>query len=571
MPSDRRRFLTLCTAASSAALAGCSAVTNRIPWTRSGDGVDDWQYSPPEESDGWHFGGTDDALEVNEEAATGGDEMIGLSAGGAADVGTFRRNVYEGYLPIPESMADEGLFHEYYFDTGGDGSCESLFCPTYTPAASPDPLSGETERYLSVGLDSGLSQSAFERPPLNLVIVLDISGSMSASFSDYYYDAYGNEREPDGDTSRPKMDVAKDALVAMTRHLRPEDRLGVVLFNQEAHLAKPLRAVEDTDMDAIRGHIREDVRATGGTNVSAGMERSADLVAEHVDADRDEYETRSVLITDAQTNVGETDADELRGSLEENAEAGHHTTVIGVGVDFNADLIDQITAVRGANYYSVHSADEFEERMDEGFEYMVTPLVYDLSLELEAEGYEISRVYGSDAADEATGELMRVETLFPSERSDGEAKGGVVLVRVERTSVGAADDAELALEASWETRAGEERSTTETVSLPAGEEQYGSDAVRKAILLAREADLLTNWTVHEREATLVEERDGIATPPAEDRLGKWELESDPLSVSQPYDDRLETFRNHLAAEMDAIGDETLEQERELLDAILESA
>lgn len=80
-----------------------------------------------------------------ESAPADADESIGLAAGGAADVGTFRRNVHEGYLPIPESMAYEGLFGEYYFDVGGDGTCGSLFCPTYTPAASPDPLSCEDQ------------------------------------------------------------------------------------------------------------------------------------------------------------------------------------------------------------------------------------------------------------------------------------------------------------------------------------------------------------------------------------------------------------------------------------------
>lgn len=582
MPSNRRRFLTLCTAASSAALAGCSLPTSTTPTGE--ERIDDWQYSPDREDDDdglWLFGGNDGTLDAADGAdvTASADESIGLAAGGAADVGTFRRNVSEGHLPIPESMAYEGLFHEYYFDTGGDGSCGSLFCPTYTPAVTPDPLSGESERYLSVGLESGLAQSEFERPALNLVIVLDVSGSMSASFDDYYYDQFGNRREADGDTSRPKMEVAKEALVSMTRRLRPDDRLGVVLFNNDAHLAKPLREVGATDMDAIREHMREDIEAYGGTNVSAGMELSEELLSEHDDADREAYENRSILITDAQINMGETDADELRRSLEENAARDHHTTVIGVGVDFNADLIDQLTAVRGANYYSVYSEDEFERRMGEEFEYMVTPLVYDLSLELEAEGYEIARVYGSTAADSATGELMRVNTLFPSPRTDGEAKGGVVLVRVERTDAEPADAAAapLTLEASWETRSGERRSTTETVSFPAGDdERYGSAAVRKAILLSRYADLLRNWTIHEREAGLVDADDaddGIAPSPdlAADRLGEWELQSAPLTVTQPYDDRLERFRGHLESELAAIGDETLERELELIDAILEGA
>jgi len=187
---DRRRYLKLCTAGSVGALAGCSSL-NDIGMTGGSDDpekIDDWQYDPAEQDES----GSYTVADGNGDAAMAeSEESIGLSAGGAADVGTFRRNVYEGYLPIPQSMTYEGLFHEYYFDTGGDGSCESWFCPTYTPAITDDPLSGETERYLTVGLDSGLSQSEFERPPLNLVLVLDISGSMRSAFDDYYYDKFG--------------------------------------------------------------------------------------------------------------------------------------------------------------------------------------------------------------------------------------------------------------------------------------------------------------------------------------------------------------------------------------------
>lgn len=583
---SRRQLLKLCAAGSAGALAGCTAGKlhdgGPLPLGNSDDDddpekIDDWQYDPAEHTGSYNrpSGGSGAQYEADAAAA---DDNIGLAAGGAADVGTFRRNVYEGYLPIPESMAYEGLFHEYYFDTGGDGSCSSLFCPTYTPAVTSDPLSGETERYLSVGLDSGLSQADFERPPLNLVIVLDVSGSMSSSFDDYYYDQFGKRQRVEGETNRPKIEVAKDVLADLTEHLRPADRLGVVLFNNRAKTAKPVRAVEETDMEAIREHIREDIQAGGGTNISAGMQEAEGLLDEVVDADEG-YEHRTILLTDAQVNLGETDAGELQSNLEARAAKDMHTSFVGIGVDFNANLINQITSVRGANYYSVYSSDQFEQRLVEEFEYMVGPLVFDLSLELDAEGYEITQVYGSPSADEATGELMEVSTLFPSPSEAGKAKGGVVLVQVERT--GAADGAgasagagDMELQASWEERDGSQGSATATVSVPDATEHWGNDAVRKTVLLARHANLLKQWAVEERDPRDVEEaypdeEEGIEPPQVD--LSKWELQSQPLSVSAEHAERLRAFREHLAAEMDAIGDDTLQQELELLDAILATA
>jgi len=53
---------------------------------------------------------------------------------------------------------------------------------------SDHPISGKAERYLSVGLDSTLSVDEFERPRLDLVAVLDVSGSMDSPFDAYYYE-----------------------------------------------------------------------------------------------------------------------------------------------------------------------------------------------------------------------------------------------------------------------------------------------------------------------------------------------------------------------------------------------
>jgi len=575
----RRRYLELCAAGSSLALAGCLSGVDLGGGTEEDDPekIDDWQYDPdenglvPNTSHSPNMSGSAKSITTSADNGMESGGSIGLAAGGAADIGTFRRNVHEGYLPIPETMAYEGLFHDYYFDTGGDGSCTSLFCPTYTPAVTEDPLSGETERYLSVGLDSGLATAEFERPPLNLVIVLDVSGSMSSSFDEYYYDKFGNKRQVESGTERPKIEVATDVLADLTEQLRPADRLGVVLFNNDAEVAKPLRDVERTDMDAIRTHIREDIEAGGGTNISAGMDEAERLLDEVVE-ESSEYENRSILLTDAQINLGETDGGELQSTLEARAEKQQHTSVIGIGVDFNAELIDQLTAVRGANYYSVYSADQFEKRLVEEFEYMVTPLVYDLSLELNAEGYEIKQVYGSTAAQEATGELLYVNTLFPSPSEDGKAKGGVVLVEVERTGTSNGD---MELVASWERRSGLSESTTEQLTLP-DEKQWGNTAIRKAVLLARYADLLKEWTVTERslpEAEVYPERsesDEMGVEPPAVELTKWELQSERLRLSPETADRLAQFRTHFEREADAIGDETLDQELELLDEILAS-
>ncbi|NHN43617.1 VWA domain-containing protein [Halorubellus sp. JP-L1] len=585
-PRSRRSVLALATAAS-ASLAGCNARVGGLPTLTDDDDdgkVDDWQFSPGDlgGGDGGSGGSAGSNVTYQSASADGAStESVGLAAGGAKDANTFRRNVENDYLPIPSSVSYEGLFYDYYFDTGGSkdsgssadsgdtGTCSDLFCPTYLSAVTADPLDGETERYLSVGLNSGLETDAFDRKRLNLVVVLDVSGSMSSSFDEYYYDQYGNEQEVEDAGSESKMQVAKDALAAVTEQLRPDDRLGVVLYNQDATVAKPLNPVSETDMDAIRGHIREDIQPGGGTSLSAGMDDATRLLDEYANADQTTYENRMLVLTDAMPNVGDTSEGGLRGRLESAAAEHAHATFVGVGVDFNTDVVDEITSVRGANYYSVHSPSQFRERVVENFEYVVTPLVFDLSLELDAEGYEIRQVYGSSAADEATGRMLHVNTLFASPTAGGETRGGVVLAKVARTDDAAAGGSTLTLRASWKDRTGTTNERETTVAFPdGGPEQFANAGVRKAVLLSRYADLLKNWMVDERERDGDPSADGIEVP--DDHLGEWEQQSEDLTVSAAYRERFATFADHFEAEMAAVDDDALEQELDVL-ATLASA
>ena len=100
------------------------------------------------------------------------------------------------------------------------------------------------------------------------------------------------------------MQVASESVVALLDHLNPEDSLGVVLFDNSSHLAKPLRKVGDTDIKAIKGHILE-LQPQGGTNMSAGMKLSGDLFKEFSNTHSEEVENRIIFLTDAQPNLGE--------------------------------------------------------------------------------------------------------------------------------------------------------------------------------------------------------------------------------------------------------------------------
>jgi Ca-activated chloride channel homolog len=360
----------------------------------------------------------------------------------------------------------------------------------------------------------------------------------------------------------------------------------MVLFDDAAYKAKPLNLVGETAMDKIKEHILE-VRDQGGTNMEAGIKEGTALFEEYLNVDETEYENRIIFLTDAMPNTGLTNEDGLLGMTEKNAKNKIYTTFIGIGVDFNTELIEEITKVRGANYYSVHSGKDFKTRMDDEFELMVTPLVFNLNLKLEGSGYEIEKVYGSPEANEATGEIMKVNTLFPSRTQEGETRGGLVLLKLKKTT----EAGEIKLSASYEDRSGNLGSDERLIEFPTWEENYYDNlGIRKGILLARYANLLKNWMIDERAMAEGEEEvrkcyvythlesnayleRGIMAPRQKEEvlcrelLGRWERQSINLSVNENYKALFSDFKDYYENEMSEIGDEDLKKEVEVLDKL----
>ncbi len=498
---------------------------------------------------------------------------MGFAVGGAKDTVTFRENIQSGFLPKTTAITPEGLFYDYFFDTTADQGCTELFCPTYLRAISADPISGEENTYLAVGLNSGLDVSDFERKPLDLIVVLDISGSMSANMAGYYYDDEPPALEK-MELAKNKMQAANEAVVALTEHLEKDDRFGIVLFNDQAHLAKPLSRVGDTDMAAIKSHVLE-IRPQGGTNMEAGM-RLADQMYSEIELSSNR-EQRMIVLTDAMPNRGRYGTDDFIQISEANAERGVYTTFIGVGLDFQTDLVEDITKVRGGNYYSVFTVKEFVDRMDKGFDHMVSPLVFDLKLNVDAPGYKIEEVYGSPDADLSTGEIIHVRTLFPTETTAEGARGGIIVLRLEKTG----DDPNITLTAEYldlDLNAFSNSAQASFADVAPGD--HDNTGVRKGVLLARYADLLRSWVIDEhRQARtprdiepLSNETDGIRSfqdiGTITETLSEWERGSTKLTVSPEYIALFTKFRNHLQKEMAVVGDQELQQEIELLNTLI---
>lgn len=563
--------------------------------------VDDWKYDHSvSDGDGYVLyessgvSSNKGVMNAVSEGMYASDSTLGFSVGGAKNVDNFRENIKNRYLPISTDLTYNGLFYNYYFDTGRSGNLngdnsKDMFYPTYSVAVSKDPISGKMEYYMTVGLNSNIKESDFKRKKLNVVVVMDISGSMSSGFNEYYYDGNYVDGDKTGDR-RSKMQIANESLNCLIDQLKPDDRLGIVLFDNSAYLAKPVNLVGETDIEKIKEHILE-ITPQGGTNFEAGYSEGTKLFSEEM-LNSDEYENRIIVITDAMPNLGTTSKEGLTKYVQENADNGIYTTFVGVGVDFNTEVIECLSDVRGANYYSVHNSDEFKKVMGEEFDYMVTPLVFDLELKLNTDEYEIVQVYGTDTRDKTSGTIMKVNTLFPSSsNSEGEVKGGVILLKVKPVG----HDGEIIgttlpegkIMVSYKDRNGKKHTNEQTVEFGSlVKEHYDNTGIRKAIVLTRYVNLMKDWILYERmnnsetiinsskEKLLTTNETGIIDCPYIDVddvrkvLGENERQSQAINVSEEYVETLVKFKDYMKNEIKEIGDNTMNQEIDILDLLV---
>jgi Ca-activated chloride channel homolog len=325
----------------------------------------------------------------------------GVSVGGAQDIGYARKLIASGRVPSPEAFAAEGLFSEHDFALP-EGECGQTFC--LRPDAAAIKIYPESEEgvLLQLGLDSGVELASFRREPLNLVVVLDRSGSM------------GGE----------KIAAARAALDRLVDKMTDDDRLGVVLFDDRVDVLATPEKMTAKAREALKRKIAA-VEARGSTDIDSGLRKGYELAAEH--AGKRGVSDRVMLFTDAMPNVGPTDADHFAGLVKKNGEAGIGATMFGVGVDFGYAIADTLSAVRGANYVFLESPEKLEKVFDEDFDFLVTPIAHDFALTLEpGPGYELGEVFGIPRAKAAAKAELKVATLFLSKEK------GAIAVRLSK-------------------------------------------------------------------------------------------------------------------------------------------
>ena len=139
-----------------------------------------------------------------------------------------------------------------------------------------------------------------------------------------------------------------------------------------------------------------------------------------------EYEKRIFYLTDAIPQQGEIEP--LLKLNEEASKKGIYTTFFGVGVDFNAPIIEQICKAKGSSYYTIYNELDFNKLLAEDFNYMVFPFAFDIMIKTDA---RVKNIYGSNDTDtNHQGRLTYIQSFMPSNIIEKGVKGGIILLKL---------------------------------------------------------------------------------------------------------------------------------------------
>jgi Ca-activated chloride channel family protein len=172
------------------------------------------------------------------------------------------------------------------------------------------------------------------RVPLAVALVLDKSGSMA---------------------SEGKMENAKLGAMEALRMLDARDAAAVVVYDSEASVAAKAQPVSDKNA-FFRAVSR--IRPNGSTALYDGVRLGADQLWPFAE---EGYVPRVILLSDGIANVGPSSARELASLGRTLSRRGTTITTIGLGLDYNEDLMTALAAESGGNAYFARHAKSLPE------------------------------------------------------------------------------------------------------------------------------------------------------------------------------------------------------------------
>ena len=227
-----------------------------------------------------------------------------------------RRALNAGHLPPKDAVRVEEMINYFPYAYPAPEASETPFRPTITVMPSPW---NANNKLVHVAI-KGYELKSAERPRANLVLLVDVSGSMSPA---------------------DRLPLVKNAFAMLLDQLKPDDTIAIVTYASGSGIAlEPTKASEKNKILSALDHLQ-----SGGSTAGARGIQDAYRLAE---AGFDKAAVnRIILATDGDFNVGVTNQDELKGLIERKRQSGIFLSILGVGQGNHNDALMQTLAQNG--------------------------------------------------------------------------------------------------------------------------------------------------------------------------------------------------------------------------------
>lgn len=278
-----------------------------------------------------------------------------------ASYGSARNKLMKSQLPGRAGIRTEEFVNYFRPDLVAPTNDALALSVEMAPSFSRD---GKDRWLLRVGVRAQEIQ-AWERDPLALVLVVDVSGSMK---------------------QHDRMGLVKRAVERMLDNLDSRDTVAIVTFNGEATEILPPTSVRERDAVLAATEL---FSPGGGTDAALGLQLGYEVAAAGAAPG---VISRVVLLSDGLANTGQTDQVKILESVREHLNRGVHLNTLGVGIEGHNDTFLEQLADGGDGLCDFVDDDRAIQRaLGERFAGAFIPVADDVKIQVEFNGRQVVR------------------------------------------------------------------------------------------------------------------------------------------------------------------------------------
>lgn len=225
--------------------------------------------------------------------------------------------------------------------------------------------------------------------------------------------------------------------------LRPNDGFGLVVFTNSAKTLIPLQTVSKIKFETVSETVKG-ISAGGGTTLMSGFQEALNEMKTYRAAQEfvkeSKCENRFIILTDVEDNS----VSHSKKFVHDIETSQIHTTIIGISDDFKSEVCEELSEVKGFNYFCATEVSDLKKYLFENFSFTFFPDTYDIEISVRNDNIKSIEVFGTNDSAKvpeynvhSTDSFIvtKSKTSFPSQLEigqDGSVKtyGGLILVKL---------------------------------------------------------------------------------------------------------------------------------------------